>query len=182
MKLARFSADVYNAGIKVFVQGQHYVITDETKHQIALGNAEEVDIKVDLERAQKLAAKAQEAVAKAEESARAAKADADACAEAQRLLDQANADILAGREASADEIQLKTVRAAELRAHADSLIAQASEAGRELEAAEARAKSAPDDEQLHELALAAQSNAASLSEQATQADADANTAAEELAD
>jgi len=170
MKLARFLADVYDAGLRKFQAGKHYAISDETARHVALGNAQEVDVQVDLDRAQKLADKARAAAVKAEESARLARADADAAAEAQRLLDEADAAILAGQEAGADD----------LRAHAAALADQADAAAREADAALARSQGDPADVQLHELAESARTRAAALKTQAEQAGAAAQAATAEL--
>lgn len=180
MKLARFLADVYDAGLRKFQAGKHYAISDETARHVALGNAQEVDVQVDLDRAQKLADKARAAAVKAEESARLARADADAAAEAQRLLDEADAAILAGQEAGADEIQRKAAADDDLRAHAAALADQADAAAREADAALARSQGDPADVQLHELAESARTRAAALKTQAEQGGAAAQAATAEL--
>lgn len=91
MKLALFSITVFEAGESKFEAGKYYALTDETQHQVALGNASEVDASEQVERVRALAIKAKAAAEKAAESARQAQADLDAATEAERIAQEAEA-------------------------------------------------------------------------------------------
>lgn len=91
MKLALFSITVFEAGEPKFEAGKYYALTDEAQHQVALGNASEVDASEQVERVRALAAKAKAAADKAADSARQAQADLDAATEAARIAQEAEA-------------------------------------------------------------------------------------------
>lgn len=103
MKLALFSVTVFEAGEPKFEAGKYYPLTDDTRHQIALTNASEVDASVQVERARTLAEKAKIAADKAAESARQAQADLDAATEAARIAQEAEAALSQSDEEVAPE-------------------------------------------------------------------------------
>lgn len=179
MELARFTTNVFEAGVVKYAAGKHYRIDQDTARQIALGVAEKVDVPVDLDRAEKLAVKAREAQEKATNSALQAAADAQAARDAKQLVEEAEAALAAGQEASVNEMQQLRQKADQARQHAKDLADKAAAAQLDADGAKARADNDPTNAQLLALAGAAAENAKSLALQAQQAKADADQAAEQ---
>jgi cell division septation protein DedD len=100
-KVIRYTANWFNDGALQYEAGKHYPITAETLRHAEIGVAEEVEIDLSLENAQKAAERAAIAAGKATAAAEEARSLADAARVAQEEADQAAAIVAAAAEEEA---------------------------------------------------------------------------------